>query len=79
MTFLLHLVWKHLGSRSFLDYFIHCLVCRGLHVMNKIFRDADKAKGPVYKLPGPQMQCRGYSTHSIEEILFSDQECCVAL
>lgn len=47
--------------------------------MNKIFRDADKAKGPVYKLPGPQMQCRGYSTHSIEEILFSDQECCVAL
>lgn len=61
-TVLLLLVWKHLRSLHFLDYFIHWLVCIGLHVMDKIFRDADKAKGPVYELPGPQAQCKGYST-----------------
>lgn len=61
-TVLLHLVWKHLGSLSFPDDLIHWLVCMGLHVMNKIFRDADKAKGPVYELPSPQTQCKGYST-----------------
>lgn len=57
-TVLLLLVWKHLRSLNFLDYFIHWLVCIGLHVMDKIFRDADKAKGPVYELPGHRHNAR---------------------
>lgn len=77
-TFLLHLVRKLFGSLSFLDYFMRWLVCRGLHVMNEIFRDTDKTKGPVYELPGPQMQCRGYSTHSIWEnlVFWPGMVCC---
>lgn len=82
-TVLLLLVWKHLRSLHFLDYFIHWLVCIGLHVMNKIFRDADKAKGPVYELLGPQTQCKGYSTRFynllFEKILVFYQERCVAV
>lgn len=62
---------------SFLDYFIHWLVCRGLHVMNKIFRDADKAKRPVYQVH----RCNaGVIPHVMfEKILFSNQEWCAAL
>lgn len=78
-TFLLHLVWKHLGSLTFSDYFIHWLVCRGLHVMNKIFRDADKARGPVYELQVHKSNTGVIPHIAFEKILFSDQEWCVAL
>lgn len=77
-TFLLHLVWKHLGSLTFSDYFIHWFA-EAFMLWIK-YSEMQIRQGGQFMNYQVHKSNTGVIPHiAFEKILFSDQEWCVAL